>query len=92
LTIQSYCEIAIAISRRFISKQDVFIKDFDRIDEGRLDEGEGEQGVGQRLQAIIDKQASHTSSVTGMIYARLISKRDRTVASTQARFRIVSCM
>jgi hypothetical protein len=55
LTIQSYCEIAIAISYRFIGEQDVFIKDFDRIDEGRLDEGKGEQGVGRRLQAIIDK-------------------------------------
>jgi hypothetical protein len=49
LTIQSYREIAIAISRRFIGKQDAFIKDFDGIDEGGLDEGEGEQGVGRRL-------------------------------------------
>jgi hypothetical protein len=78
------------ISYRFISEQDTFMKDFDRIDEGRLDEGKGEQGVGRRLQAIIDKQASYISSVTGMIYARLISKRDRTVASTRARFRTVS--
>jgi hypothetical protein len=45
------------------------MKDFDGIDEGGLDEGEGEQGVGQRLQAIMDKQASYTSSVAGMIYA-----------------------
>jgi superfamily II DNA helicase RecQ len=92
LTIQSYREIAIAISRRFIGEQDAFMKDFDGIDEGGLDEGEGEQGVGRRLQAIMDKQASHTSSVAGMIYARLISERDGTVASTRARFRTVSCM
>jgi hypothetical protein len=82
LTIQSYCEITIAISYRFISEQDAFMKDFDGIDEGGLDEGEEEQGVGRRLQAIMDKQASHTSSVTGMIYAQLISERDGTVAST----------
>jgi hypothetical protein len=74
LTIQSYREITITISYRFIGEQDVFIKDFDRIDEGGLDEGKGEQGVGRRLQAIIDKQASYTSSVAGMIYVRLISK------------------
>lgn len=92
LTIQSYREIAIAISRRFIGEQDAFMKDFDGIDEGGLDEGEGEQGVGRRLQAIMDKQAGHTSSVAGMIYARLISERDGTVASTRARFRTVSCM
>jgi superfamily II DNA helicase RecQ len=92
LTIQSYREIAIAISRRFIGEQDAFMNDFDGIDEGGLDEGEGEQGVGRRLQAIMDKQASHTSSVAGMIYARLISERDGTVASTRARFRTVSCM
>lgn len=92
LTIQSYREIAIAISRRFIGEQDAFMKDFDGIDEGGLDEGEGAQGVGRRLQAIMDKQASHTSSVAGMIYARLISERDGTVASTRARFRTVSCM
>lgn len=92
LTIQSYREIAIAISRRFIGEQDAFMKDFDGIDEGGLDEGEGEQGVSRRLQAIMDKQASHTSSVAGMIYARLISERDGTVASTRARFRTVSCM
>jgi len=92
LTIQSYREIAIAISRRFIGEQDAFMKDFDGIDEGGLDEGEGEQGVGRRLQSIMDKQASHTSSVAGMIYARLISERDGTVASTRARFRTVSCM
>lgn len=92
LTIQSYREIAIAISRRFIGEQDAFMKDFDGIDEGGLDEGEGEHGVGQRLQAIMDKQASHTSSVAGMIYARLINERDGTVASTRARFRTVSCM
>jgi hypothetical protein len=30
----------------------------------------------------MDKQASHTSSVTGMIYAQLISERDGTVVST----------
>lgn len=82
LIIQLYCEIAIAISRRFISEQDTFMNDFDRIDKGRLDEGEGEQGVSWQLQAIMDKQASHMSSVAGMIYARLISERDRTVAST----------
>jgi hypothetical protein len=40
----------------------------------------------------MDKQASHTSSVAGMIYARLISERDGTVASTRARFRTVSCI
>jgi hypothetical protein len=40
----------------------------------------------------MDKQAGHTSSVVGMIYARLISERDGTVASTRARFRTVSCM
>lgn len=68
------------------------MKDFDGIDEGGLDEGEGEQGAGRRLQAIMDRQASHTSSVAGMIYARLISERDGTVASTRARFRTVSCM
>jgi hypothetical protein len=49
LIIQSYCEIAIAISCRFVSEQDAFIKDFDGVDEGGLDEGEGEQGVGWRL-------------------------------------------
>jgi hypothetical protein len=42
LTIQSYCEITIAISYRFISEQDAFMKDFDRIDEGGLDKGEEE--------------------------------------------------
>jgi hypothetical protein len=46
LTIQSYYEIAIAISYRFIGEQDTFIKDFDGVDEGGLDEGKREQGVG----------------------------------------------
>jgi hypothetical protein len=92
LTIQSYRKVAIAISRRFVGEQDAFMEDFDGIDEGGLDEGEGEQGVGRRLQAIMDKQAGHTSSVVGMIYARLISERDGTVASTRARFRTVSCI
>jgi hypothetical protein len=78
--------------KRYSREQDAFMKDFDGIDEGGLDEGEGEQDMGRRLQAIMDKQASHTASVAGMIYARLISERDGTVASTRARFRTVSCM
>jgi hypothetical protein len=49
LMIQSYYKIAIVISYRFIGEQDVFIKDFDGIDEGGLDE---ERGRARRRSAI----------------------------------------
>ena len=78
LTIQMYREISIAMSRRWVRKQDAF-----RMDE---DDEDGEWNEDDSNQ-IADEQAGHTSHVAGMIYARGIMERSGEVASKRERFR-----
>ena len=81
LTIQMYREISIAMSRRWVRKQDAF----------RMDE-EDEDGDWNEddSHAIADEQAGHTSHVAGMIYARGVMERSGEVASKRQRFREAS--
>ena len=81
LTIQSYREISIAMSRRWVRKQDAF-----RMDEEDED-GDWNEDDDDR---IADEQAGHTSHVAGMIYARGIMERSGEVASKRQRFREAS--
>jgi RecQ family ATP-dependent DNA helicase len=88
ITIAAYREIAIAISRMFLSKGHQFEPDHDNVDEEAGEDGEA--SVGKRLQAIIDKQAGHTSHIAGMIYARLMQEMKGSVASVREGFRTAS--
>ncbi|MGI4799967.1 MAG: DEAD/DEAH box helicase [Janthinobacterium lividum] len=87
LTIQSYREIAIGISRRFMRGPVSFEPDEDDED-GDLNE----DNIGRKLGAIADKQAGHTSHVAGMIYARLLSEMSGSVAEQRKQFRQSSGM
>ncbi|KAL8991690.1 MAG: hypothetical protein Q9169_007742, partial [Polycauliona sp. 2 TL-2023] len=81
LTIQSYREVSIAMSRRWVRQQDAFRMDEDDED-GDWNEDDDHQ--------IADEQAGHTSHVAGMIYARGIMERSGEVASKRQRFREAS--
>lgn len=90
LTIAAYREVAIAISRKFLRECDAFKDDHDHDDDEGVDDGE--RGVGGRLQAIMDRQAGHSSHVAGAIYARLMDEMKGSVASERERFRTASRM
>lgn len=76
--IQSYREIAIAISRHYLLRQEAFSQDND--DEDGVNEDE----------AIMDQQAGHSSHIAGMVYARGIMERDGEVASKRQLFQVSS--
>lgn len=75
--IQSYREIAIAISRRYLHPSHIFSADEDN-------HGSNEE------DAILDEQAGHSSHVAGMIYARGIMELSGEVASKRYKFRASS--
>jgi superfamily II DNA helicase RecQ len=83
LGIQSYRDLAIAISRRYLRKREAFRPDEDDEDGDRDEDAEHE---------IAAEQTGHTSHVEGMIYARGIMERDGEVASKRQRFRECSVM
>src|SRR5205814_10318408 len=74
LTIQSYRDIAIGISRKFMRKSTAFHKDEDEDEEN---EDWNEENI---TSAIADEQAGHTSHIAGMIYARGIMEQAGAVA------------
>ena len=78
LTIQSYWEISIAMSRRWMRKQDAF-----RRDENDEDENWNKNNDDQ----IANEQADHTSHVTRMIYAQEIMKQDEVIKSKRDKYR-----
>ncbi|KAK3613862.1 hypothetical protein LTR56_027628 [Elasticomyces elasticus] len=90
LTIASYREVAIAISRQYMGRESAFVTDLDQIGEEGGEDGEG--SIGKRLQAIIDQQAGHTSHIAGMIYARLVGELQGSVADVRQGFRKASEM
>lgn len=77
LTIQSYRELAIGISRRYMRGQAF------RMDE---DDEDGDWQEGEKDE-VLDLQAGHTAHVAGMIYARGIMERSGEVASKRQKFR-----
>ena len=79
LHIQSYRDIAIGISRRFMRGKTAF--DSDKEQEDSKDEDE---------EGIADLQAGHTSHIAGLIYARGIMERTGVVASKRQLFRASS--
>jgi RecQ family ATP-dependent DNA helicase len=83
LTIQSYRELAIGISRKYMRGGQAFRMDEDDED-GDWQEGEGDE--------IMDLQAGHTAHVAGMIYARGIMERSGEIASKRQKFRECSEM
>lgn len=87
LTIQSYREVAIGISRRFMRGPISFEPD-DEDEDGDFNE----DNVGKKLGVIADRQAGHTSHVAGMIYARLLNEMGGSVAEQRKQFRQSSTM
>ncbi len=82
MTIQSYRELAIGISRRYMRGQAF------RMDE---DDEDGDWQEGEKDE-VMDLQAGHTAHVAGMIYARGIMERSGEVASKRQKFRECSEM
>jgi superfamily II DNA helicase RecQ len=78
LGIQSYRELAIAISRRYLRNKQAFRPDEDDEDGDRDEDAEND---------IADEQAGHSSHIAGTVYARGIMERDGEVASKRQRFR-----
>jgi hypothetical protein len=78
LGIQSYRELAIAISRKYLRPRMAF-----RLDEDDED-GDRDEDI---KAATASEQTAHTLHVKGMIYARGIMERDKEVASKRQRFR-----
>lgn len=78
LRIQSYREIAIVISRRYLRGSQAFSPD--EKDEDEINEDD----------TIMNEQTEHGSHVAGMIYAREIMKRVEEVHSKRERFRASS--
>ena len=78
LTIQSYREISIAISRRWVRKQNAF-----RRNENDEDENWNENDDDR----IANEQVDHTFHVTRMIYAREIMKQNEVVKSKRDKYR-----
>jgi superfamily II DNA helicase RecQ len=78
LGIQSYRELAIAISRKYLRPRMAF----------RLDEDDEDGDRDEDIEAATaSEQTAHTLHVEGMIYARGIMERDGEVASKRQRFR-----
>jgi len=82
MTIQSYRELAIGISRRYMRGQAF------RMDE---DDEDGDWQEGEKNE-VMNLQAGHTAHVAGMIYAREIMKRSGEVVSKRQKFRECSEM
>ncbi|KAK4982330.1 hypothetical protein LTR50_007766 [Elasticomyces elasticus] len=83
LTMQSYRDIAIGISRKFIRRPTAFHTDED-------DDRAKERDEDDVAPAIADEQAGHTSHIAGMIYARAIMEQAGVVADKRQRFRASS--
>ena len=81
LTIQSYRDIAIGISRRYITGNQAF-----RMDEEDED-GEWDEDADA---AALDQQATHSPHTAGTVYARGIMEGSGVVASMRQRFRKAS--
>jgi superfamily II DNA helicase RecQ len=81
-TIQSYRQIAIGISRRFMRGPTAF---------GDEDGDENEEWNEDNIAAVIaDEQAGHTSYVAGLVYARAIMEQAGAVADKRQQFRASS--
>ena len=81
LGIQSYRDIAIAISRKYLTKKQAFHPDEDDED------GEWDEDMDA---ATADEQAGHTSHIAGIVYARGIMEGNGVIASKRQRFRRAS--
>jgi RecQ family ATP-dependent DNA helicase len=84
INIQSYREIAIAMSRKWLRGK-AFVSDDDDED-GDWDEGGGEG----HDDHIADLQAAHSSHVAGMVYARGIMEMSGVIADRRTAFRQTS--
>jgi superfamily II DNA helicase RecQ len=82
LTIASYREIAIGISRRFLRRSTAFTAE-----EGDENEEWNEEN---RESLIADEQAGHTAHIAGMIYARGVMEQAGVVAEKRQQFRASS--
>ena len=78
LTIQSYQEISIAMSRRWMRKQNTF----------RTNENDEDRDWNKNNNdRIANEQVDHTSHVTRIIYAREITKQDEVIQSKCNKYR-----
>ena len=82
LTIQSYRELTIEISRRYMQGQAFRMNENDKDDDWQ----KGEKNE------VMNLQTRHTTHVTGMIYARGIMKRSGEIVSKRQKFRECSEM
>jgi len=82
LTIQSYRELAIEISRRYMQGQAFRMNEND--EDGDWQKGEKDE--------MMNLQTGHTTHVAGMIYARGIMKRSGEIVSKRQKFRKCSEM
>ena len=83
LTVQSYRDVAIGISRKFMRRPTAFHTDDGNDESKEWDEDDV-------AAAIADEQAGHTSHIAGMIYARAIMEQAGAVADKRQRFRASS--
>ena len=78
LGIQSYRELAIAISRKYLRLRMAFRPDEDDED------GDRDEDVDT---VTVSEQTAHTLHIEGIIYTRGVTERDGEVASKRQRFR-----
>ncbi|MCJ1379568.1 hypothetical protein MMC17_002670 [Xylographa soralifera] len=78
LGLAAYRNIAIVITRRYLTERNAFTKD-EEDEDGDLNEDE-----------IVNLQAGHGSHVAGMMYARGVREKDGAVESRRKRFRKAS--
>ena len=79
LNIQSYREVAIAISRKYLMEGCEFERDEDDYEGSEADKNQA-----------VDLQAGHSSGVAGAIYARRIDQRDGEVERMRQKFQTAS--
>ena len=93
LTIASYRQVIIAISRRFMHADYQFLKDKegDFTKEDQDDDSDNEdQCYGTRADYALDLQAGHGTATAGQIYARGIEELANTTIDRRAQMRHVS--
>ncbi|KAL8740051.1 MAG: hypothetical protein Q9190_007204 [Brigantiaea leucoxantha] len=87
ITISSYREIAIAISRRYLRGNEAFKQDENSNDKNN---GKNDDDDDNGDDDIMDLHAGHGSHVADMIYGRLITEQRGVLASKRERFRQLS--
>jgi hypothetical protein len=90
LTIASYREVAIGISRRFMRPSSTFPHNVEDVDRSHEAEPDPEADPEEWLGTVADLQAGHTPHVAGLVYARAIMEQPGVVHRRREQFRVSS--